>query len=132
MLDFIKIKETCLYVQDLATAHHFYHEVLGLPVIHYLEEKHLFLRVGASVLLLFNPEDSSKKQSPPPHFANGPQHFAFEVAADRYDEAKQAIAQKGIDIIDEVTWKTGKKSFYFRDPAGNVLEIVPENGIWEN
>ena len=130
-MQFLKIKETCLYVDNLETAYAFYHEVLDLPVIHYLENKHLFLRAGTSVLLIFNPVESAKKESPPPHYGLGKQHFAFEVKESDYENAKIEIVAKGIAIIDEVTWKTGKKSFYFNDPSGNVLEIVPENGIWE-
>ncbi|WP_367397539.1 VOC family protein [Chryseosolibacter indicus] len=68
-MQILKIKETCLYVQDLQNALNFYHNLLGLPVIHYLPQKHLFLRAGDSVLLLFNPEDSKNKQSPPAHLA---------------------------------------------------------------
>ena len=130
-MDFLKIKETCLYVHDLERAKRFYHERLGLPVIHYLSGKHLFLRAGQSVLLLFNPDDSKEKTSPPAHFGGGKQHFAFEVNASDYEESKRQIEGKGIRIIDEITWKSGKKSFYFNDPEGNVLEILPDEGIWD-
>lgn len=130
-MDFLKIKETCLYVSDLEAAYHFYHGILGLPVITYLKQKHLFLRAGSSVLLLFNPEDSKTKTSPPPHYGSGNQHFAFEIREEQYEAAKAEIISKGIPIVDEVTWKSGRKSFYFRDPENNVLEIIPENGIWE-
>jgi hypothetical protein len=47
-----------------------------------------------------------------------------------YEKAKDWIKSKGIEITEEVTWQSGKKSFYFEDPAGNVLEIVPQNAIW--
>jgi catechol 2,3-dioxygenase-like lactoylglutathione lyase family enzyme len=125
-----KIKETCLYVYNLAEAKRFYHEILDFPLISYIPEKHLFLRVGESVLLLFNPEDSKLKTSPPAHFGGGEQHFAIEVNDEGYEAAKQEIKSKGIKIIDEVIWRSGKKSFYFNDPAGNVLEIIPESGMW--
>lgn len=130
-MEFLKIKETCLYIHDLERAKSFYHGVLELPVISYVEGKHLFLRAGESVLLLFNPDDSRQKASPPPHYGEGNQHFALEVSAAHYADAKAEISGKGIDIIDEVTWKGGQKSFYFRDPEGNVLEILPEKGIWD-
>ncbi len=78
-MEFTKIKETCLYIRDLEQAKNFYNGVLGLSVINYQRGKHLFLRVGESVLLLFNPEDSKGKASPPAHFGGGKQHFAFEV-----------------------------------------------------
>jgi catechol 2,3-dioxygenase-like lactoylglutathione lyase family enzyme len=126
-----KIKETCLYVNNLVEAKRFYHEILELPLISYIPGKHLFLRVGESVLLLFNPEDSKLKLSPPAHFGGGEQHFAFEINDEEYETAKQEIKSKGIKIIDEVLWQSGKKSFYFKDPAGNVLEIIPASGMWD-
>ncbi|MCU0356009.1 MAG: VOC family protein [Cyclobacteriaceae bacterium] len=129
-MEFIKIKETCLYVRDLVRAREFYEQKLGLTLISYLEGKHAFFKAGSSMLLLFNPDDSATKKSPPAHFGEGKQHFAFEVPADRYAEAKGSIEAKNIVITDEVTWSGGMKSFYFEDPEGNVLEILPDQGIW--
>lgn len=130
-MNFTQIKETCLYVHDLEQARKFYHEVLGLPIIDYRPSQHLFLKAGTSVLLLFNPQDSKTKISPPAHFGEGKQHFAFEVKHENYESARSEITSKGITIIEEVTWKSGKASFYFNDPEGNVLEIVPDTGIWD-
>jgi len=127
----IKIKETCLYVRDLEKAQTFYHEMLGLPVISYAKAKHIFFRAGSSVLLCFNPDDSQQKKSPPPHFGNGKQHFAFEVLLKDYENVKQEIQAKGIKITDEVVWQSGYTSFYFEDLEGNVLEVVPDTGIWD-
>lgn len=129
-MNFIKIKETCLYVRDMEKAKHFYHEILELPIIHDEREKHIFFRLGSSVLLCFNPEDSKTKKSPPVHFGEGKQHAAFEVPDKEYLNSKKEIQSKGIGIIDEVVWPSGKKSFYFEDLDGNILEIVPDIGIW--
>jgi catechol 2,3-dioxygenase-like lactoylglutathione lyase family enzyme len=131
MVEFLKIKETCLYVNDLEVAFNFYHTILGLPVINYTPGKHLFLKAGECVLLIFNPEDSKLKTSPPAHYGGGNQHAAFEVREESYERAKADIESKQIRILEEVTWKSGKKSFYFNDPEGNVLEIVPNKGIWD-
>ncbi len=130
-MEFNRIKETCLYIHDLERAREFYHGLLGLAIISYVEGKHLFLRVGQSVLLLFNPDDSRHKTSPPPHYGGGQQHFAFEVSAENYLSAKAEISAKGIAIIDTVVWKNGEESFYFHDPEGNVLEILCGGGMWE-
>ncbi len=124
-----QIKETCIYFRDLMAARSFYHEMLGLPIISFVPDKHIFFRAGTSVLLCFNPDDSKSKKSPPPHFSMGKYHFAFEVRASEYERHKKEIAEKGIKITDQVVWEIGQESFYFEDPAGNVLEIVPE-GIW--
>lgn len=129
-MNFLKIKETCLYCHDLEKAREFYGGTLGLELISYVPSKHIFFRVGSSVLLIFDPKDSKTKQSPPPHFADGNQHFAFEVSVADYANHKREIQKKGITIIDRLTWKNGQESFYFNDPEGNVLEIVPE-GIWD-
>jgi catechol 2,3-dioxygenase-like lactoylglutathione lyase family enzyme len=126
-----RIKETCIYSRNLEKALAFYHSVLGLEVIQHLPEKHLFLRAGDSVLLVFNPEDSRSKASPPPHYAEGKQHFAFEVGPNDYEKSKEEIIRKGIKIIQEVTWKAGVKSFYFEDPDGHVVEILPDKGVWD-
>ncbi|MEO1099093.1 MAG: hypothetical protein AAFX57_15285 [Bacteroidota bacterium] len=83
-----------------------------------------------SVLLCFNPEDSKSKTSPPSHFANGNQHFAFEVDPSDYELVKQKIIDKGIQITDTVIWSAGQESFYFNDHEQNVLEVVPL-GVWE-
>lgn len=131
MIQIKKIKETCLYIQDLERALEFYHKTLELPVIHYEKNRHLFLRAGESVLLIFNPEDSRMKTSPPAHFGGGKQHFAFEVMSEDYESTKQKILNKNILIIEEVTWKSGARSFYFNDCDGNVLEVVPGKGVWD-
>ena len=130
-IEFKQIRETCIYVRDLEGIYDFYHLTLGLPVIAQLTDKHIFFRAGKSVLLFFNPDDSAQKNSPPAHYAIGKQHFAFEVDDNDYESTKEAILKKGIIITDEVTWKSGKKSFYFEDPVGNVLEVIPDKGIWD-
>jgi catechol 2,3-dioxygenase-like lactoylglutathione lyase family enzyme len=125
------IKETCIYTASLDDARSFYHDKLGLPVIGEVPGKHIFFRAGNSVLLCFNPEDSRGKTGPPAHYAHGKIHFAFEVPDALYETTKREIISRGIVITDEVTWKSGKKSFYFEDSAGNVLEVVPDTGIWD-
>lgn len=129
-MKFIKIKETCLYLHDLERAKRFYNEILELPLLSYVPDKHIFFSAGSSVLLCFNPEDSKYKIKPPGHFGGGKQHFAFEVAESEYEKSKSWIREKGIIITDTVVWKDGVESFYFEDPEGNVLEIVPDKGIW--
>jgi len=124
------IKETCLYIHDLEAAHAFYHGRLKLPVIHYEPGKHVFFRAGTSVLLCFNPDDSRRKQSPPPHYAEGNQHMAFEVDQEDYEALRNDFETSGITIIDRLIWGSGQESFYFEDPENNVLEIVPK-GVWD-
>lgn len=125
-----QIKETCLYINDLAIARKFYHHLLGLPVISEVVKRHIFFRAGASVLLCFIPEVTKNETNLPPHFAYGPQHLAFEVTQPEYKIWREKIIDLNIPITHEQEWTGGLMSFYFEDPFGNVLEIVP-NGIWE-
>jgi len=124
------IKETCLYVSDLERTKGFYHEKLGLPLIGFAEGRHVFFRAGASVLLCFNPDDARQKTHLPPHYGTGHLHFAFEVVAEQYEAWKEKIESLGIEIEQEVVWREGVKSFYFRDPDLHVVEIAMP-GIWE-
>lgn len=128
-MKFTQIKETCIYCKDLEKARDFYVGLLKLSCISYLPEKHIFFRVGSSVLLCFNPDDSRQKISPPGHYGSGKPHFAFEVQPEDYEATKQEILAMGIRITDSVIWESGQESFYFEDPEGNVLEVVPV-GIW--
>jgi catechol 2,3-dioxygenase-like lactoylglutathione lyase family enzyme len=125
-----QIKETCIYYRDLELAKSFYHDKLGFPIIGYAQKRHIFFKVGSSVLLCFNPDDSRLKKSPPAHFSEGKYHFAFEVSPADYADHKKLMEEKGIKIIDRLQWNNGMESFYFEDPIGNILEIVPE-GVWD-
>ena len=55
-MKFEKIIETCIYTSNLQKLKDFYVNCLGLELVS--EEKHtsIFLKVGKSMLLIFNPE----------------------------------------------------------------------------
>ena len=129
-MKYTQIKETCLYISDLDLAESFYHQVLEMPVISKAEGRHIFFRCGSSVLLCFIAETTKFEQDLPPHFAHGKQHVAFEVSKRDYLKTKSNLLEKGITITHEQEWRKNQMSFYFDDPFGNVLEIVPV-GIWE-
>jgi catechol-2,3-dioxygenase len=103
MLKISSIKETCLYVKDLQQTKDFYHGLLNLPVINYVENKFIFFRAGSSVLLCFNPEESKKQQNLPSHFAEGQIHFAFEVKKEDYASWKDHLTNNNVKILHEET-----------------------------
>ena len=120
-----RILETCLYVDDLDAAVRFYQEVLGLAPFASVAGRHAFFRCGAAVLLLFNPEQTAKGAgSAPAHGAHGAGHIAFAMAGDQIDAWRSRLAQFGVSVETEVTWPGGGFSLYFRDPAGNSLELT--------
>ena len=129
------ILESALYVDDLDAAERFYTEVIGLPVIVKVEGRHVFLRCGTGVLLLFNPEATVEPPPPgarfpvPPHGAKGEGHLCFRASEEEIDQWKERLAQAGVAIESEFTWPEGGRSIYFRDPAGNSIEFANPK-IW--
>lgn len=129
-LQFPHIKETCLYITDLDRAEQFYHHTLGLPIAGRAEGRHIFFRAGTSMLLCFIAESTREETRFPAHYGSGKQHMAFGVDLKDYADWKKKFTELGITITHEHTWSKGIKSFYFEDPDGNVLEIVP-NELWD-
>jgi catechol 2,3-dioxygenase-like lactoylglutathione lyase family enzyme len=125
-----QIKENCLYVSDLDRSRDFYHYKLGLPLISFVDGRHVFFRAGSSVLLCFLPEVTRNEKTLPPHFAYGPQHLAFQVPQEEYILWREKLEELQIEVVHEQHWKEDRYSMYFHDPDGHVLEIVPP-GIWE-
>lgn len=109
---------------------HFYEEVLGFKVIAYVTGRHIFFKAGSSILLCFLDGATKESSTLPVHGSNGSIHIAFEVNKGEYETWKDKITQSKIEIIKEHDWGRDLKSFYFRDPDGHLLEIVPE-GLWD-
>jgi len=127
----IGIKETCLYVNDLARTRSFYEGVIGLSCFSFVEGNHAFFRAGYSVLLCFDPTASRDQQRLPQHFGSGELHFAFEVERGGIDHWKDLLIGKGIAIEHDHEWPGGFRSIYFRDPDRHCVEII-ERGMWEH
>ena len=124
------IIETAIYVEDLDQTETFFRNVLGLPVIAKEPGRHVFFRVGSNnVLLAFLADATLKGDQLPAHGAKGPGHFALGIDAGDLDAWRKTLREKNVDIEKEVDWPRGGKSIYFRDPAGNLVELVTP-GIW--
>lgn len=127
-LRFEGVLETVLYYRtgQQNEMRHFYGEVLRLPSIPGGLDG---FRIGAQVFLLFNADDSSVQDDPPPHGAAGTIHTCFTSQPQLYEGWKQHLRDQAVEILREITWPNAVESFYFRDPAGNLLEIA--NGdLW--
>ena len=124
------VVETAVYAADLDAAEAFYGGVLGLPVAGRESGRHVFFRVGtAGMLLVFDPATTLRGGELPPHGATGPGHFALGVRAETVDDWRRHLAAHGVGIEKEYTWPRGGYSLYFRDPAGNLVELVTP-GVW--
>jgi catechol 2,3-dioxygenase-like lactoylglutathione lyase family enzyme len=120
-----KILESCLYVDDLRAAEAFYGGVLGLELHSQVEGRHLFYHCGDGMLLLFNPKRTLERtEVVPTHGAFGPGHVAFAMAEADVRVWQKHLSEHGVEIETEVSWPSGGYSIYFRDPAGNSVELV--------
>lgn len=128
-----RIFETVIYADDLAAARQFYTEVLGLELYSAFDVA-LSFRCEGGVLLIFDP---AKAELPgrdvPSHGGHGPGHIAFSAAAAELDAWRAQLAAHGVPIEMEVNWPAGGTSIYFRDPAGNSVELAPPTlwGGWD-
>lgn len=124
------IIETAIYVDDLNAAEDFYRQIFGLRVMGKEPARHVFFQVGeSSVLLAFLPQATLKGDMLPSHGAKGPGHFALGIERLSLEAWRQHLQAEGIAIEKEVEWPAGGRSIYFRDPAGNSVELVTP-GVW--
>lgn len=110
----MQIVRISMPARDLDAQARFYADRLGLPVH---RSDRLRVEVGPTILEFFECEAH-------------PQHFAFNVPADRFADAKAWIAERaglvqdgqGADEFRFEAWHA--RAAYFRDPDGNLLEII--------
>lgn len=126
----MRIFETALYAKDLAAAERFYCEVLGLEVVSRLEKRGVAFRCGQGVLLVFDPKRTRvPDREVPTHGADGEGHVAFAIPQSELDAWRRHLQERGVSIEVEVEWPEGGQSIYFRDPAGNSVELAPPT-LW--
>lgn len=111
-------------VSDHEKSEAFYREVLGLETVQVVPPIGMvFMRSGDDFVIL----TKSKTPIEPNPGAEFFVHHAFRVDVDKYDAAKQHLADHGVEIIFEEERHEGVfhgKQCYFHDPDRNVLEII--------
>ena len=127
--------ESALYADDLEAAARFWTGVIGLTEIARQPGRHVFFRCGAQVLLVFRASATQVPPRPdarlpvPAHGTTGPGHFCMAAAENSFDGWRKHLESHGIEIEADFIWPQGGRSIYFRDPAGNSIEIA-DPAIW--
>jgi catechol 2,3-dioxygenase-like lactoylglutathione lyase family enzyme len=124
--------ETAIYGTDIEALERFYVKLFGLESIARTAGRNAVLRCGSSVLILFNQAASSAPGGlfPPHGAAPGAGHIAFAAPPEDLGLWREKLAAAGISIEAEIEWADGLRSIYFRDPAGNSVELAPQT-LWE-
>lgn len=121
-------KEIRLKTKHLSELYEFYGDILELNTS-YSDEKSITVIAGKTRLIFEDTIDSKN-----PFY-----HFAFNIPNNKFDEAMEWISNKtpllwleeyNGYIADFVNWKA--KSFYFKDPAGNILEMITRFELGDN
>lgn len=131
----MRMLETSVYADDLKIAKGFYRDIIGLELIREEPGRHVFFRCGPGVFLIFNAKATEKDSCPddaidvPTHGARGPGHACFAITAEKVDAWRDHLQDHGIEIEQEINWPNGAHSLYFRDPAGNSMELATPS-LW--
>jgi catechol 2,3-dioxygenase-like lactoylglutathione lyase family enzyme len=67
----------------------------------------------------------------PPHRGVTGGHFAIAIRQDDFDSWSKKLTDAMVPIESIVTWPGGARSLYFRDPDGNLVELIT-TGFWAN
>lgn len=128
------ILETALYVTDMKRSAEFYRRLFGFGTLLDSERLVALDVAGRNVLLLF-PEGGTKEPFAvpggviPPHSGTGQNHFAFSIASEDVESWRLHLESEGVTVESVVDWPSGAKSLYFRDPDGNLAELISP-GFW--
>jgi catechol 2,3-dioxygenase-like lactoylglutathione lyase family enzyme len=125
------VLETALYhdPEQRQAVEAFYAELLGLRLVSSWPDG-LAFRVGAGVLLLFDRRGLAGREGPiAAHGATGPGHVCLVTEPSAYERWRRRLGEAAIEITHEHEWEGDRRSLYFHDPAGNLLEIA-DGDLW--
>lgn len=120
------ITELKLMTHRLREQKDFYTHTLGLTLFDETETSALF-RIGETLLIFIQSETENS-----PFY-----HFAFNIPGNKFHLGKVWLALRcpllekdGVDQITHEAWNA--QSFYFYDPAGNVVEFIARYNLENN
>lgn len=112
------LAELTLEAADLDAAEAFYRQALGLPLLDRKPDR-VWLAVGRRTRLgLWSPGVKEYGDRGGRHV-----HFAFSAPPGQLDRLAARLEKQGVQVRGPVVHDGGDRSIYFKDPAGNVVEV---------
>ncbi len=119
------IDYTVIFARQMAAMREFYGTALGFPIHKELSPKWVEFRVGSNVLALTERGPVFNDPAPPVGVLS--LQLAFRVAPGDVASCAAVLKERGVKIVAGPTDQPfGHRTFFFRDPDGNVLEIYAE------
>jgi catechol 2,3-dioxygenase-like lactoylglutathione lyase family enzyme len=116
------VRHVALRVRDVERAIDFYSRILGMSVEWRPDRANVYLTSGSDNLALHevDPRDAT------PAGGLGLDHFGFLVATpDEVDAWAARLDAHGIELVARPkTHRDGARSIYFRDPDGNLIQLL--------
>jgi len=113
------LRHLALNVADIQKMTDFYVQVIEMKIEWQPDPKNVYLTTGSDNLALHEVESVVQG-------VTSMDHFGFVVqTAEEVDEWAEKIKKAGIPFAKEVkTHRDGARSFYFRDPEENLIQII--------
>jgi catechol 2,3-dioxygenase-like lactoylglutathione lyase family enzyme len=122
MTTWLGLRHIALNVQDVARSINFYQNILGMKLEWQPDPDNAYLTSGEDNLALHRANAVANIQES----AQRLDHFGFVVGRpENVDEWAERIRLHGIPLEKEPkTHRDGARSFYFRDPDQNLIQII--------
>jgi catechol 2,3-dioxygenase-like lactoylglutathione lyase family enzyme len=109
-----------LYAPDLEQAKRFYTKILGGELIHHVDGFAEVRLAGVIIGLTKRPGTTTAREAEYPH-------YAFVVESEDFLPTVSWLRENGVVTSEPWTRDGVKGLLYFRDPAGNLLELYCKN-----
>jgi catechol-2,3-dioxygenase len=126
MSTIVGIAEIVLWTADKEKSLHFYHDLLGLPIISPPHLHNVFLkagegRAGIPQMIVLVPKSDEVKALPSGYQLH---HLAFELPEEQFDEQHQSFLAAGYHPRGGKHPVLASRTMYVDDPDGNEVEFI--------